>query len=63
MLPQAGVAIALVLAVQSEFPGLANIVTAIVLAAVAVNEVIGPLGTKFAITKAGETNKIVQTER
>ncbi|MBN2374231.1 cation:proton antiporter [bacterium] len=58
MLPQAGVAIALVLAVQSEFPGISSVITAIVLAAVAVNEIVGPLGTKFALTKAGETNRI-----
>lgn len=56
MLPQAGVAIALVLAVQAEFPDIAKLITALVLAAVAVNEIIGPLGTKFALIKAGETN-------
>ena len=56
MLPQAGVAIALLLAVQSEFPDIAKLITALVLAAVAVNEIIGPLGTKYALTKAGETN-------
>jgi hypothetical protein len=50
------VAIALVLAVQAEFPEIAKLITALILAAVAVNEIIGPLGTKFALIKAGETN-------
>jgi Kef-type K+ transport system membrane component KefB len=62
MLPQAGVAIALVLAVQAEFPEMAKLVTALVLAAVAVNEIIGPLGTKYALIKAGETNVMTQTD-
>ena len=62
MLPQAGVAIALVLAVQSEFPDIAKLITALVLAAVAVNEIIGPLGTKFALIKAGETNMPIHSD-
>ncbi|MGA1790337.1 MAG: cation:proton antiporter [bacterium] len=62
MLPQAGVAIALVLAVQTEFPGIASLITALVLAAVAVNEVIGPLGTKYALIKSGETNKLLHSD-
>ncbi len=62
MLPQAGVSIALVLAVQSEFPNLANLITAIVLAGVAVNEIIGPLGTKLALKKSGEMHKSINPE-
>ncbi|MGA1845238.1 MAG: cation:proton antiporter [bacterium] len=62
MLPQAGVAIALVLAVQVEMPEIAKLITALVLAAVAANEVIGPLGTKFALIKAGETNRPIHRE-
>ncbi|MGA1876100.1 MAG: cation:proton antiporter [bacterium] len=54
MLPQAGVAIALVLAINEEYPQIAPLVTAIVLASVTVNEIIGPLGTKYAITASGE---------
>ena len=54
MLPQAGVAIALALSVQTKFPQIASVIMAIVLASVAVNELIGPLGTKFAITASGE---------
>lgn len=62
MLPQAGVAIALVLAVQSEFPDLARFITALVLAAVAANEIVGPIGTKFALKKSGEMDRLVHTE-
>ncbi len=56
MLPQAGVAIALALTVQVKFPDISNLITAVVLASVAINELIGPLGTKCALTAAGETN-------
>ena len=56
MLPQAGVAIALALTVQTNYPDLAGLITAVVLASVAVNELIGPLGTKFALISAGETH-------
>lgn len=62
MLPQAGVSIALVLAVQGEYPGLAKAITAIVLAGVAVNEIIGPLGTKHALKKSGEMHKLTTPE-
>ena len=54
MLPQAGVAIALALAVQTKYPQISSLITAIVLASVAINEIIGPLGTKFAISASGE---------
>lgn len=54
MLPQAGVAIALALKIQTTYPDLAGLITSVVLASVAINELVGPLGTKFAITSAGE---------
>ncbi len=57
MLSQAGVAIALVLAVQSRFPQYGSLINAIILAAVTVNELIGPLGTKYALTSSGEAGK------
>ena len=61
MLPQAGVAIALALSVQTSYPDLAGLITAVVLASVAINELIGPLGTKFAVTAAGEI-KVLRDE-
>ncbi len=57
MLSQAGVAIALVMAVQSRFPQYGSLINAIILAAVAFNELIGPIGTKYALTSAGEAKK------
>lgn len=57
MLPQAGVAIALVLQVSVIYPQIASLITALVLGSVAVNEIIGPIGSKYAITKAGEVGK------
>lgn len=57
MLSQAGVAIALVLAVQNRFPQYGALLNAIVLAAVTFNELIGPIGTKYALTKAGEPRR------
>jgi len=57
MLSQAGVAIALVLAVQNRFPQYGALLNAIVLAAVTFNELIGPIGTKYALNKAGEPRK------
>lgn len=59
MLSQAGVAIALVLAVQNRFPQYGALINAIILAAVTFNELVGPVGTKFAITSAKEANQRV----
>jgi Kef-type K+ transport system membrane component KefB len=57
MLSQAGVAIALVLAVQDRFPWYGTLINAVVLAAVTFNELIGPVGTKYALTRAGEARR------
>jgi len=57
MLPQAGVAIALVLQTSVILPEIASLITALVLGSVAINEIIGPIGSKYAITKAGEVGK------
>lgn len=65
LIPQAGVAIGLVLLVQ-EHPVLAelrvggqtipSIITNCILASVALNELLGPLAAKIALSKAGEIN-------
>ncbi|MFQ5645594.1 MAG: cation:proton antiporter [bacterium] len=59
MLPQAGVAIALVMAVQNRFPQYGSLINVIVLAAVTVNEVIGPVSSRFAIVSAKEAKTTV----
>lgn len=55
MFSKAGVTIGLLLLVQGRFPELAVIITAIELAAVTVCELIGPMGTRFALISSGET--------
>ena len=54
LLPQAGVAIGMASLVAARFPTLGQQVNTIVLAGVLVFELIGPIITKFALTKAGE---------
>lgn len=54
LLPQAGVAIGMAALVSARFPTLAAQVNTIVLAGVLVFELVGPVITKMALTKAGE---------
>ncbi len=54
LLPQAGVAIGMSQMVAIRFPELAGTVSTVVLACVLVFELIGPVITKIALTRAGE---------
>ena len=54
LLPQAGVAIGMATLVSAQFPQFGAQVNAIVLAATLVYELVGPVITKIALTKAGE---------
>ena len=54
LLPQAGVAIGMASLVSARFPTLGAQVNTIVLAGVLVFELVGPIITKIALTKAGE---------
>jgi Kef-type K+ transport system membrane component KefB len=54
MLSQAGLAIGLTISIAERFPELAPVVNTIVLASVAVFEIIGPLAAKFALARSGE---------
>lgn len=54
LLPQAGVAIGMSQLVSIKFPALARQINTIVLAGVLVFELVGPIVTKLALTKAGE---------
>jgi len=59
LVPQAGVAIGLVVLLESDqnIPGgIASYIGAIVLAAVTVNEIIGPLLVRLSLVRAGEVN-------
>ena len=54
LLPQAGVPIGMSQLVSIKFPALASQINTIVLAGVLVFELVGPIVTKLALTKAGE---------
>jgi len=56
LLPQAGVAIGLVLLAKSAFPSFGAIMVNAVLASVIINELVTPPLTKYAIFKAGEAS-------
>lgn len=51
---QAGLAVGLTLAVNGRYPEMAPVITTVVLASVAVFEMIGPASTRFALVRAGE---------
>ena len=56
LIPQAGVAIGLVILIQDDpaFAGVAELFTAVVLTAVTVNEIVGPVATRRALVRSGE---------
>jgi Kef-type K+ transport system membrane component KefB len=57
MLSQAGLAIGLVLVTTERFPAIAPTVTTVVLAAVAIFELIGPVSARFALVRSGEVQQ------
>ncbi|HED24558.1 MAG TPA: cation:proton antiporter [Firmicutes bacterium] len=57
MLSKAGLTIGLLMLVQDRFPEVAATIVAIELAAVSVCELIGPLGTRYAVLSSGEAKE------
>ena len=59
LLPHGGVAVGLILFVQSDlrFSDIAETVTTVGLAALAINQLIGPSCTRLALARSGEANK------
>lgn len=57
LIPHAGVAIGLALQARSILPTYAEVISTIILASVLINEVIGPILTKYAIGRAGEARE------
>jgi Kef-type K+ transport system membrane component KefB len=55
MFSQAGLAIGLVLVTNERFPALGPTITTVVLASVAIFELVGPLAARVALVKSGET--------
>ena len=56
LIPQAGVAIGLTKVAERVLPTHAGEITAVILVGTLVYEFIGPIATKIALEKAGETN-------
>ena len=56
LIPQAGVAVGLVILIQDDpaFAAIHELFVAIVLTAVTMNEIVGPIATRLALTRAGE---------
>jgi mannitol/fructose-specific phosphotransferase system IIA component (Ntr-type) len=59
LVPQAGVAVGLVIVIQNDphHQHLAGLFSAVVLTVVAINEIIGPLMTRHALSRAGEVGR------
>ena len=55
ILPQAGVALGMALVAAARFPGVGEQLLAIVIGSTVVFELIGPLATRWALSRAGET--------
>ncbi len=58
MFSKAGVTIGLLMVVQDRFPEIAAVITALVLANVTIAELIGPLGTRYALVASGEAGML-----
>ena len=54
LLTQAGLAVGLVMTVARQFPEYYGTISTVVLSAVVLYEMIGPIGTKFAVVRSGE---------
>ena len=62
LMAQAGLAVGLVLAIDRRFVEYSAIVSTVVLAAVVIHEMIGPISTRFAIVQSGEARGRSETE-
>jgi len=56
LLPMSGLAVVMVLDTQAMYPAFGGELAAVVLSAVAVLEILGPIATQFALKRAGEAN-------
>ena len=62
LLAQAGLAVGLVIVTRQRFPDIAPTVTTVVLGAVIVFEIAGPLSARFALDRSGESRPHSHTE-
>ena len=56
LMAQAGLAVGLTIAINQRFETFAPIVSTVVLAAVAIFEMVGPISTRFALVRSGEAD-------
>ncbi len=56
LLTQAGLAVGLVITIGKQFPEYYSVISTIVLSAVVLYEMVGPIATKFAIVQSGEAH-------
>ncbi len=63
LVSQAGLALGLGVVVQAAFPGVGGQFRSLVIAAVAINEMIGPVLFKFALDRAGESDQSAPVAR
>ena len=56
LMAQAGLAVGLTIAINQRFEAFAPIVSTVVLAAVAIFEIVGPISTRFALVQSGEAD-------
>jgi Kef-type K+ transport system membrane component KefB len=54
LLAQAGLAVGLTLAVEQRYENLSTTISTVVLAGVAISEMVGPISTRFALIRSGE---------
>jgi Kef-type K+ transport system membrane component KefB len=57
LVAHAGVAIGLALQIRATFPDYADVISAVILGSVLINEVLGPVMTKYAILRSGEARE------
>jgi Kef-type K+ transport system membrane component KefB len=62
LLAQAGLAVGLTITVERRFPDFAPPVTTIVLASVAIYEMFGPIATRWALMRSGESRHLAPEE-
>jgi Kef-type K+ transport system membrane component KefB len=62
LVPQAGVALGLALLAKRILPTLGHLLFNVVLGSVIINEIVAPPLTKYAITKAGEVDRTVESK-
>ena len=56
LLPMSGLAVVMVLDTQAMYPAFGGELAAVVLSAVAILEILGPVATQFALRRAGEAD-------